>query len=206
MARFLPTLPERVALIDKIGAALPTFQTWWQQVVDTIESKFSVEAGSGIVISDGGLDGVVRTLDAGTGLTVTDGTGVAGNPTYSLADTAVTPDTYGAADSVAQITVDQQGRLTGAADVAILITPAAAGLGNVSNKSQLPLDGTDAMAATLGLMIYTVAALPAVAAGRIAYASNGRKNGEGAGLGTGVLVFRDATNWIACDSGATVAA
>jgi hypothetical protein len=53
---------------------------------------------------------------------------------------------------------------------------------------------------------YTVAGLPAGSAGLIAFASNGRKNGEGAGLGTGVLVFHDGTAWRACDTGATVAA
>lgn len=53
---------------------------------------------------------------------------------------------------------------------------------------------------------YTVATLPAGAAGRIAFATNGRKNGEGAGLGTGVLCFHDGTAWRACDTGATAAA
>lgn len=53
---------------------------------------------------------------------------------------------------------------------------------------------------------YTVAALPASVAGQIAYATNGRKNGEAGGAGTGVLVFRDGTAWRACDTGATVAA
>lgn len=53
---------------------------------------------------------------------------------------------------------------------------------------------------------YAVADLPSVGAGQTAYATDGRKNGEGAGLGTGVLVFSDATAWRACDTGATVAA
>jgi len=39
-----------------------------------------------------------------------------------LTDTAVAPDTYGAADKVAQITVDQKGRITSASDVVIDIT------------------------------------------------------------------------------------
>jgi hypothetical protein len=52
----------------------------------------------------------------------------------------------------------------------------------------------------------TVASLPTGSAGDLAYATNGRKNGEGAGLGTGVLVFKDATAWRAVDTGATVAA
>jgi len=63
-----------------------------------------------------------------------------------------------------------------------------------------------AMLAPLTLMIYTVAALPAGAAGYVAFASNGRKNGEGVGSGTGVVVFHDGTAWRACDTGATVAA
>lgn len=53
---------------------------------------------------------------------------------------------------------------------------------------------------------FTVAALPAGTAGETAFASNGRKNGEGAAAGTGVLVFHDGTAWRACDTGATVAA
>lgn len=54
----------------------------------------------------------------------------------------------------------------------------------------------------------TVAALNglALAAGTTAYATNGRKAGEGAGAGTGVLAFRDASNWIACDTGAVLSA
>lgn len=57
--------------------------------------------------------------------------------------------------------------------------------------------------------IYTVAGLPATAAnGQWAYASNGRKPGEGAGLGTGVPVFFNAptVTWFSYCSGAVVAA
>lgn len=56
------------------------------------------------------------------------------------------------------------------------------------------------------LFPYTVAGLPSGGAGDVAFASNGRKNGEGAGAGTGVQVFHDGTAWRACDTGATVAA
>lgn len=64
-------------------------------------------------------------------------------------------------------------------------------------------------APTNGLGNFTVANLPsasAVGAGVIAYATDGRKNGETAGNGTGVLVFSDGSNWIAVDTGATAAA
>jgi len=54
---------------------------------------------------------------------------------------------------------------------------------------------------------YTVANLPSEKAeGDIVYASNGRKAGQSAGNGTGVLVFYDGAQWIAADTGATAAA
>jgi len=68
-------------------------------------------------------------------------------------------------------------------------------------------NNTDQVANILpGIGVYTVANLPVdVSVGQLGYASNGRKNGEGSGSGTGVLCFRDGTQWRACDTGATVA-
>jgi hypothetical protein len=77
--------------------------------------------------------GVANTVEiiAGTGL---DGGGnLAANVTIDLANTAVTPDTYGDATNVAQFTVDAQGRLTAAANVAISISTAnVTGLGTMA--------------------------------------------------------------------------
>lgn len=54
---------------------------------------------------------------------------------------------------------------------------------------------------------YTVAGLPAgKAKGEQAFATNGRCTGQGGGAGTGVLCFWNGTIWVACDSGAQVAA
>jgi len=54
---------------------------------------------------------------------------------------------------------------------------------------------------------YTVATLPAAGfAGRIAFATNGRKNGEGGGAGTGVQVYDDGTAWRRVSDDSTVAA
>ncbi len=56
--------------------------------------------------------------------------------------------------------------------------------------------------------VYTVAALPTtgIAAGQWAWASNGRKAGEGSGAGTGVPVFWNPTtsSWYSYLSGAAV--
>lgn len=58
----------------------------------------------------------------------------------------------------------------------------------------------------LEVKIYYGTSILPVQAGSMAFASNGRKNGEGVGAGTGVLVFYDGNAWRACDTGATVAA
>jgi trimeric autotransporter adhesin len=59
------------------------------------------------------------TLTAGTGLT--GGGDLSANRTFNIANTAVTLGSYGSATAVGTFTVDQQGRLTAAADVAIQI-------------------------------------------------------------------------------------
>lgn len=73
-------------------------------------------------------------------------------------------------------------------------------------NSQVAPRANPVFTGTVKLPVYTVANLPSATAGSVAFASNGRANGEGAGLGTGVLVFYDGTAWRACDTGATVAA
>jgi len=80
------------------------------------------------VVTLGQLQDLIPT-GAGTG-TVTNvatGTGLTGGPitttgTISLANTAVTPGSYGDGTHVATFTVDQQGRLTAASAVAITAT------------------------------------------------------------------------------------
>lgn len=173
-----------------------------------IEQQLTVPIGNGFVATIGGNAPVVRTFTAGTGLSVTNGDGQAGNASYALADTAVTPDTYGDGTHVAVVTIDQQGRITAASETAISLTASDVGLGNVANKAQVPLDGSETMTGPLRLKSYTVASLPASAGviPQIAYASNGRKNGEGAGAGTGVPVFWDSNDWCAFDTGAPVEA
>lgn len=60
-----------------------------------------------------------RQFLAGTGMSVTNGTGVGGNVTYTLASTAVTAGSYGSSSAIPTFTVDAQGRLTAASSVSL---------------------------------------------------------------------------------------
>lgn len=60
--------------------------------------------------------GTVTSVTAGTGLS---GGTITSSGTINLTDTAVTTGTYGDGTHVAQITIDQQGRITGVTSVAI---------------------------------------------------------------------------------------
>jgi trimeric autotransporter adhesin len=64
-----------------------------------------------------------RTISAGTGLT--GGGDLSANRTLTLADTAVTPATYGDGSHVGTFTVDQQGRITAASSTAIALAESA---------------------------------------------------------------------------------
>ena len=74
-----------------------------------------------IIVGDSGtqtvVDGDTITFAGGTALTSV--VSATDTVTYNLDDTLVTPASYGDATNVASFTVDQQGRLTAAADVAI---------------------------------------------------------------------------------------
>jgi hypothetical protein len=64
---------------------------------------------------------VGRSFAAGTGLSISNPAGAAGNPTYSISNTAVTAAAYGSATNIPTFTVNAQGQLTAAANVAISI-------------------------------------------------------------------------------------
>lgn len=119
-----------------------------------LTAERALVAGAGLASVDGGAGGnFTVNVGAGTGITanandvaldtastrntdhaavtLTAGTGLSGggdittNRTFNLANTAVTPATYGDATSVAVFTVDQQGRITSAITTPITFpTPA----------------------------------------------------------------------------------
>jgi hypothetical protein len=138
----------------------PDFMRWAQQRLQDIAATLtaeqliqilggiSINAGDGL--SGGGSIDQTRTLavNVGTALEI-DGDAVA------LADTAVTPGTYGDATNVAQITVDQQGRITDIEDVAI----AAGGGGG----TLLPYGGFSPYVGTAGYGVPSLVFIPAFA-------------------------------------------
>ena len=68
------------------------------------------------VSGGGGGSGTVTNIQTGTGLT---GGPITSTGTISLANTAVTAGSYGSSSNTAQITIDAQGRITSASNVAI---------------------------------------------------------------------------------------
>ena len=84
-----------------------------------------------VAISGSGTNGTVTQINAGTGINVSPSP-ITGNGTVSLANTTVTAGTYGNASINGIFTVDAQGRLTSASNVAIAIANTAITGGNIT--------------------------------------------------------------------------
>lgn len=78
-------------------------------------------AGTGLIARTGTGTAVTRTITAGTGISVTNGDGVSGNPTAAITNTGVTAATYGSATQVPQIAINAQGQTTSASNVSIAL-------------------------------------------------------------------------------------
>lgn len=76
---------------------------------DVIAGLAGMGSTTGLVAQTGASDFAKRTLTAGAGVTVTNGTGASGNPTVAITDTAVAAGTYASPTS---ITVNSRGQIT----------------------------------------------------------------------------------------------
>ena len=128
----------------------------------------------------GAVPNTVNVL-AGTGMS--GGGALTGNVTLNLANTAVTAATYGNASTVAQVTIDAQGRITNAVNVAIQIASGnVTGLGTMAtqNSSNVSITGgtinvqtTNLTANTATTATFATASLPLVPAGYLSFDLNG---------------------------------
>jgi len=157
----------------------------------------------------GGVANTV-TIIAGTGLA--GGGNLSSNVTIDMANTAVSPGIYGTASSVGQFTVDQQGRLSSAANVAIDIAvanvsgavantttiTAGTGLnggGNLASNVTINLANTSVTAGSYGSTTQ-VAQITIDAQGRITSASNVAISGGSGSTGNVVTTVTTITSGV----------
>jgi len=165
----------------------------WEKV-DNTDLVTSVNGQTGTVVLDAADVNAVAdtaTITAGTGLT--GGGTLASNTTVSLANTAVAAGTYGGGTDATQVTIDAQGRITSAANVAIpqgTVTNVATGVGltggPITSTGTIDLANTAVTPASYGDAA-TVAVFTVDAQGRLTAASNATiaiTNAQVSGLGT----------------------
>ena len=100
------------------------------------------------VTSVNATNGTVTNIATGTGLT---GGPITGTGTISIANTAVTAGSYGTASQVSQVTINAQGQITSAANVAIAIANSA-----VSGLGTMAIQNANAVAITGGNVVANV--------------------------------------------------
>lgn len=149
-----------------------------------IDAQGRITSASNVTIDVGGT-GTVTQVNTGTGLT---GGPVTSTGTISIANTAVTSGSYGDAANVATFTVNQQGQLTAAGNVAINIAVAnvagavsntvnviagtgLSGGGNLSSNVTLSLASTSVAAGNYGTAA-SVGQFTVDAQGRLTSAAN----------------------------------
>ena len=120
--------------------------------------------------SSGGSNGTVTSVATGTGLT---GGPITTTGTVSLANTTVTAGIYGNATTVSQVTINAQGQITSAANVAIAIANTAITNGNITlGNTTIGLGNTATTVGNLTLNNVTInSGNSTVTTGSIGYAN-----------------------------------
>jgi len=145
-------------------------------------------SGAGFISLDGsGALSPRQITGTATEINVANGTGAAGNPVISMADTAVSPGTYGSSIEIPVVTVDSKGRITTAT-----VAPAIGG-GTVASVAALTIGtaGTDlsstvANPTTTPVITLNVPTASAANRGALSAADWSIFNNKGSGTVTGV--------------------
>lgn len=127
---------------------------------------------NGIVVKTGAGSATTRTIQPGMGTTVTNGDGVAADPVVALANTAVTPGSYGTSTQVPSFTVDAQGRLTAASTNGAALQPLDSTLTALAG-----LDGTTGIVTETAADTFTKRTLQGTAA-QVAVANGNGVSGD----------------------------
>ena len=116
MAEPVDPLQSLEAMVDEEGRPTEYFIQQWQALIELVTS---VDGAEGSAAANAAAITALKavTLTAGTGLE--GGGDLSADRSFAIKDTAITPGTFGNATNSAKITVDQQGRITAAEDVAI---------------------------------------------------------------------------------------
>lgn len=120
-----------------------------KQPLDATLTALAAFNTNGIMVQTAADTFTGRTLTAGSGIIINNGNGVAGNPTISIATTAVTNGSYGSATVIPTFTVGGDGRLTAAADVPITsASTTAAGIVELATVAEAQAGTSTTLAVT----------------------------------------------------------
>jgi hypothetical protein len=114
-----------------------------KQPVDATLTALAAFNSNGILVQTSQDTFVSRSITNGTGITVSDGDGVSGNPSIAISNTGVSSGSYGSASQVPVLSVNAQGQITSASNTSIAIAST-----QVTDFNEAAQDAVGAMVST----------------------------------------------------------